>query len=184
MRLWRIRLSSFRCLCFRIFLRRFLTTLPMGGSRCSGCSKGARFSPSGRGSQPHRQRQGAPCPLVAQQGSPLGGPNIRLPWTEALSAKTVVDRRFPVSAAAASRGVLHGLAGETRGEVSNPSPGRGHAPTSTPPCVRVTGPPLGPRERIRAFLHPLRQACPREEQTRRVFQSDRKTALSEKLSIR
>ena len=38
--LWRARLSSFRCLCFRIFLRRFLITLPTGSLRTPGRAGG------------------------------------------------------------------------------------------------------------------------------------------------
>lgn len=34
--LWRARFRSFRCLCFRIFLRRFLITLPTGSLRTRG----------------------------------------------------------------------------------------------------------------------------------------------------
>lgn len=37
--LWRARLRSFRCLCFRIFLRRFLITLPTGCLRTPGRSR-------------------------------------------------------------------------------------------------------------------------------------------------
>ena len=33
--LWRCRFNNLRCLCLRIFLRRFLITLPNGFLRCS-----------------------------------------------------------------------------------------------------------------------------------------------------
>ncbi len=40
--LWRCRRRSFRCLCLRIFLRRFLMTLPAASSPCSSTKFGAR----------------------------------------------------------------------------------------------------------------------------------------------